>query len=61
MKTVKIAISKQGKVSIDVEGVTDSSCRDLTAAIENALGTVTSTIDKDLHEVHTEEQVKSWQ
>jgi hypothetical protein len=38
MKEIKIIISKSGQVTIDVEGVTGSSCKKLTKALEKALG-----------------------
>jgi len=39
MEEMKIIISKDGKVTIDVEGVKGSSCKSLTKALEKALGT----------------------
>lgn len=37
--TIEIRI-KKGKINIDVDGVQDATCADITRCLENALGTV---------------------
>lgn len=47
MNEIRIKIAKGGKaVKIDVNGVTGTACKDLTKAIEGALGTVAEVEDK---------------
>ena len=38
MKTIRFRIDKKGEVHIDVEGVNDATCEQLTKAFEAALG-----------------------
>ena len=38
MQEIKLIIGKDGKVNIDVAGVSGPACRDLTKSIEAALG-----------------------
>jgi imidazoleglycerol phosphate dehydratase HisB len=38
MKTIRFRIDKKGEVHIDVEGVADATCEQLTKAFESALG-----------------------
>ena len=38
MQEIKIIIAKDGKVTIDVEGIKGSGCKDLTKKLEKALG-----------------------
>lgn len=42
MKTVKITI-KDGRAVVEVDGCQDASCKDITEAIEKALGSTSST------------------
>jgi hypothetical protein len=42
MQTIKVLIPKDGKVSIFVNGVSGSSCKELTRNLEEALGKVSS-------------------
>jgi hypothetical protein len=46
MQTLTITIKRDGKVTIDVSGVTGSGCKALTQALENSLGKVTSDTEK---------------
>lgn len=46
METIEITISPKGKVNIEAIGFVGESCRDATAELERALGTVESTTDK---------------
>jgi hypothetical protein len=39
MEEIKIIIAKDGKVTIDVEGIKGSGCKNLTKKLEKALGT----------------------
>ncbi len=43
MAEIKMRIAKDGKLKIAVNGVKGSACKDLTKALEKALGTVEST------------------
>lgn len=43
MKTVIITIDKRANVEIEVQGVKGAACKDITRAVEEALGKVTST------------------
>jgi hypothetical protein len=38
MATIQFRVDKQGQVHIDVSGVHDASCADITRAFEEALG-----------------------
>ncbi len=38
MEEIKIIISKSGQVTIDVEGIKGSGCKNLTKAMEKAFG-----------------------
>lgn len=38
MQEIKLIIGKDGKVNIDVAGVSGPACQDLTKSIETALG-----------------------
>lgn len=38
MRTIKIKIDKKGDVKIEVDGCTGPTCKDITRAIEQALG-----------------------
>lgn len=38
MQEIKLIIGKDGKVNIDVAGVSGSACQNLTKSIETALG-----------------------
>lgn len=40
MESVEVIIDKEGKVKVEVNGCTGSSCQTLTEGIEKALGTV---------------------
>lgn len=42
MTEIKIIIGKGGKVSLNVEGVTGPSCRELTRRLEEAMGRIES-------------------
>lgn len=57
MKTIKITIDKVGKVSMDVQGVTGQSCKDLTKPFENALssGNPSDVVSVDKPELYMEE------
>ena len=51
MQEMKIIIAKDGKVTIDVDGVKGPSCKDLTRKLEEALGsTVDSTVKTEYYE-----------
>lgn len=43
MQTHKVTIRKDASVQIEVNGVKGCACKDATAALEQKLGTVTST------------------
>lgn len=43
MEEIKIRIGKDGKVNLSVAGAKGSACKDLTKALEKALGQVEST------------------
>lgn len=43
MAEIKIRIGKDGKVNLSVAGVKGGACKDLTKALEKALGLVEST------------------
>lgn len=43
MEEIKIRIGKDGKVNLSVSGVKGGSCKDLTKALEKALGVSTET------------------
>jgi len=48
---IKVNISPEGEVTIDVEGVKGKACLDLTAELEEELGIVTQrTEKKEMHE-----------
>ncbi len=46
MQEIKLIIGKDGKVNIDVAGVSGPACQDLTKSIENALGKTESVKNK---------------
>ena len=46
MQEMKIIISKSGQVTIDVSGIKGSGCKNLTKALEKALGTTTKSKKK---------------
>lgn len=51
MEKIIIEVPLEGNVKISVDGIKGSACKDLTAAIERALGKVTSdTATKEMHE-----------
>lgn len=55
----KIIVNIDGdKVSIEVEGVEDSSCHDLTQKLEEALGVVISKKEKDHQQISERKRVK---
>ena len=60
MKTITFKIVPGEPISIEVDGVTDKSCHDLTAAFERALGTTTSVQEKPDTLVEVD-QIKLWQ
>lgn len=43
MEEITIRIGKDGKVNLNVEGIKGTGCKDLTKAMEKALGTVEQT------------------
>lgn len=43
MEEITIRIGKDGKVNLNVEGVKGTGCKDLTKAMEKALGSVEKT------------------
>jgi hypothetical protein len=51
---IKVEVNQEGDTRIKVEGVKGKSCKDLTKAIEEALGTTTA--DKKTAEYHEREQ-----
>jgi Protein of unknown function (DUF2997) len=55
MKEMKIIISKTGQVTIDVEGIKGSGCKNLTKAMEKAFGTTVK--DKKKAEFYDEQDV----
>lgn len=60
MAQVKITISKEGDVSIAVNGVAGESCKDLTKNIERAIGTVTSDIPtKEMHDTEVNNAISN--
>lgn len=54
MKTIEFRISKDGKVAIDVSGVDDATCAEITKAYEIALGTVENVSRKPEYYVELE-------
>lgn len=46
MEEIKIIIAKNGQVTIDVEGIKGSGCKNLTKALEKAFGTTTKSKKK---------------
>ncbi len=59
MQEIKVVIGKNNKVVIDVQGVKGSGCKDLTKAIENALGSVDS--DKKKSEFYEQNTLNNTQ
>jgi len=57
MKEIKIVIGKDGKTNIDVAGVKGGACKDLTKAIEKALGSVETS--KKTEEFYSEDATVS--
>jgi len=53
-REMKVIVSKDGKVTIDVRGIKGSACKSLTQAMEKAIGTVTS--DENTDEYYEQEQ-----
>lgn len=53
MQEMKIIISKEGQVTIDVMGVKGPSCKNLTKALEKAFGTTVT--DKKKTEYYQED------
>ncbi len=43
MPQIVVNVSKEGKTTVTVQGVTGSGCRELTKALESALGKSTNT------------------
>ena len=60
MKTITFLIRPGKTTKIEVNGVQDKSCHDITAAFERALGTVTSVQEKPDSLVEVD-QIKLWQ
>ena len=56
MEEIKVVIPKNGPVTIDVAGFKGSGCKDLTKAIEKALGMVTK--DTKKQEFYDEQEQK---
>jgi hypothetical protein len=54
-KTIRFRLKRGGGVEIEVEGVQGSSCKELTAPFEEALGDVTSTEEKPEYQMVEEE------
>lgn len=50
---IKIIISEEGDVSVEVNGVVDNSCHALTDTLQRALGVSVKTTDKpqEYHEI----------
>lgn len=59
MQEIKVIISKDGKVTIDVEGIKGSGCKNLTKALEKALGKTTKS--KKKAEYYDEQDVSDQQ
>lgn len=56
METHTIVIDQDGAPTITVNGVKGKACKDLTRAVEKALGSVTS--DQPTQEMHAHETAK---
>ena len=55
-RKVTLIIDENGAVQIDVEGVKGKTCTDLTADVEDALGTVTNRTKKaEFHQITSKE------
>jgi hypothetical protein len=54
MQTITITVSPDGTPKIEVNGVKGQSCKDVTKAVEKALGTVST--DKDTPEMYERPQ-----
>ena len=59
MQEIKIIISKSGQVTIDVEGIKGSGCKNLTKGLEKAFGTTVK--DKKKAEYYDEQDVSDTQ
>ncbi|MBD3404695.1 MAG: DUF2997 domain-containing protein [Candidatus Lokiarchaeota archaeon] len=59
MQEMKVIISKNGQVTIDVDGIKGSSCKTMTKALEKSLGITVS--DKKKTEFYEEQQVDNQQ
>ena len=47
MRTITVTIAPDGDTTVQVDGVAGPSCKDVTARLEAALGTVASTAPTD--------------
>jgi hypothetical protein len=56
MKEIKIRIGKDGKINLSVAGVKGGACKDITKALEKALGMVEST--KATPEMYEQQQTQ---
>lgn len=52
---IKLSANDKGEVTVSVEGLSGTSCKDVTKAIEQALGNVTKDVPTD-EMYRTEEQ-----
>ena len=59
MEEIKIIISKDGKVTIDVDGIKGSGCKKLTKTLEKKLGKTVK--DKKKAEYYQEQNVEDQQ
>jgi hypothetical protein len=59
MESIDVVIDKEGKVKVEVNGCSGSSCKTLTEGIEKALGKVTSDdLKQDYYKQAQGQQVK---
>jgi hypothetical protein len=56
VKKIKFKISNDGEISMDVEGIKGSSCKDFTKAFEEELGEVKNTEQKDSYYQESDDQ-----
>ena len=54
MKVIEVIVDTKGGVSMETKGFAGSGCREVTKALERALGMVTS--DRDTPEIHLANQ-----
>jgi hypothetical protein len=57
MKTIRVLISPEGKVTVDTKGFSGASCREASKFIEEALGTrIDEKLKAEFHLTHAAHQ-----